>query len=96
MIVVGAFLPAINEVLEAFPAVVLRHFRVASFGMQLVMWTTLGSVFSGSIRLRSHPQSRKFPLGKRTGWRPQSHQVSSRPVDSRLKDEDASSIGVAS
>ena len=45
MIVVGSLLPAINEVPEAFPAVVLWHFRVASFGMQLVMWTTLGLVF---------------------------------------------------
>jgi predicted cobalt transporter CbtA len=45
MIVVGSILPAINEVPEAFPAAVLWHFRVASFGMQLVMWTTLGLVF---------------------------------------------------
>jgi predicted cobalt transporter CbtA len=45
MIVVGSALPAIDEVPEAFPAVVLWHFRVASFGMQLVLWTTLGLAF---------------------------------------------------
>jgi len=45
MIVVGSFMPAINEVPEAFPAVVLWRFRVASFGMQLIMWTALGLVF---------------------------------------------------
>lgn len=45
MILVGSLLPAINEVPKAFPAVVLWRFRVASFGMQLIMWTTLGLVF---------------------------------------------------
>jgi predicted cobalt transporter CbtA len=49
MIVVGSLLPAINEVPEAFPAVLLWHFRVASFGMQLTMWTTLGLVFGALI-----------------------------------------------
>lgn len=45
MIVVGSILPAVNEVPEAFPAAVLCRFRVASFGMQLTMWTTLGLAF---------------------------------------------------
>jgi hypothetical protein len=45
VIVVACVLPGINEVPEAFPAVVLWQFRVASFGMQLIMWTTLGLVF---------------------------------------------------
>ena len=43
--VVGYILPGINEVPEEFPAVVLWQFRIASFGMQLVMWTTIGLVF---------------------------------------------------
>jgi predicted cobalt transporter CbtA len=50
-------LPSVNEVPEAFPAVVLWHFRVASFGMQLVMWTTLGLLF-GALTERAvagHP-----------------------------------------
>jgi predicted cobalt transporter CbtA len=42
---VARILPAINEVPEGFPAVVLWQFRVASFAMQLIMWTTLGLVF---------------------------------------------------
>jgi predicted cobalt transporter CbtA len=45
VIVVASILPDINEVPEAFPAVVLWQFRVASFGMQLTMWTTIGLVF---------------------------------------------------
>lgn len=45
MIVVGSALPAIDEVPEGFPAVVLWHFRIASFGMQLVLWATLGLAF---------------------------------------------------
>jgi len=45
-VAVGALLlPGINEVPEGFPASVLWQFRIASFGMQLVMWTTFGLVF---------------------------------------------------
>jgi predicted cobalt transporter CbtA len=45
VIVVAATLPGINEVPDEFPAVVLWQFRVASFGMQLIMWATIGLVF---------------------------------------------------
>ncbi len=38
-------LPGINEVPRAFPAVTLWNFRVASFGIQIVLWGTLGIVF---------------------------------------------------
>ena len=38
-------LPGVNEVPEDFPATVLWHFRIASLGGQLIMWTTLGLVF---------------------------------------------------
>ena len=41
----GLLLPAINEVPEAFPAVVLWKFRIASLGAQLIMWVTLGLLF---------------------------------------------------
>jgi len=64
MIVLGSILPAINEVPQAFPAVVLWRFRVASFGMQLVMWTTLGLIF-GALTERAW-------LKGRTGARPTS------------------------
>jgi predicted cobalt transporter CbtA len=43
--VVAYILPGINEVPEEFPAVVLWQFRIASFGMQLIMWMTIGLVF---------------------------------------------------
>ena len=43
--VVAWLLPGIDEVPDEFPAVVLWQFRVASFGMQLIMWTTFGLVF---------------------------------------------------
>jgi hypothetical protein len=45
MVAVSFLLPGINEVPEAFPAVVLWRFRIASAGMQLIMWATLGLVF---------------------------------------------------
>ena len=40
-------LPQINEVPNAFSAVVLWRFRVASLGMQLVLWATIGLLFGG-------------------------------------------------
>lgn len=62
MLVVGSILPSINEVPEAFSAVVLWRFRVASFGMQLVMWMTLGLVF-GALTERA-----RFPGYVAAGW----------------------------
>lgn len=38
-------LPSINEVPDQFPAVVLWRFRIASLGIQLVLWTTFGLLF---------------------------------------------------
>ena len=38
-------LPPLNEVPEGFPADVLWNFRVASIGIQVIMWSTLGVVF---------------------------------------------------
>jgi predicted cobalt transporter CbtA len=46
VVIVASFvLPSINEVPDGFPAVVLWKFRIASLGMQVVMWTTLGLGF---------------------------------------------------
>ncbi len=45
MIAAGLALPAVNEVPDEFPAVVLWKFRVASLGAQFIMWTTLGLLF---------------------------------------------------
>jgi predicted cobalt transporter CbtA len=40
-----SFLPAIDEVPRAFPASLLWKFRIASWGMQLLLWITLGLLF---------------------------------------------------
>lgn len=45
MAVAGVLFPTINEVPETFSAVLLWKFRVASLGIQLVLWTTVGLVF---------------------------------------------------
>jgi hypothetical protein len=38
-------LPEINEVPQGFSAVVLWRFRVASLGIQVVLWATIGLLF---------------------------------------------------
>jgi len=59
VIVMAAILPGINEVPDAFPAVVLWQFRVASVGMQLLMWATIGLVFGAMTeRMLANPSSR--------------------------------------
>jgi predicted cobalt transporter CbtA len=42
---VAGILPEVNEVPEGFPAELLWRFRIASFGMQLTMWATIGLAF---------------------------------------------------
>jgi predicted cobalt transporter CbtA len=59
VIVVAAILPGVNEVPDAFPAVLLWQFRVASFGMQLLMWATIGLVFGALAEgMLANPGSR--------------------------------------
>jgi Probable cobalt transporter subunit (CbtA) len=43
--VVQILLPAINEVPDQFPAVLLWRFRIASLGIEAILWTTIGLVF---------------------------------------------------
>ena len=43
--IAGYALPAVNEVPEQFSAVVLWNFRVASLGLQAVLWTIIGLLF---------------------------------------------------
>jgi predicted cobalt transporter CbtA len=50
MVAVGFVMPAVNEVPEQFPAVVLWKFRIASVGAQLIMWATLGLMFGALTR----------------------------------------------
>jgi predicted cobalt transporter CbtA len=45
-------MPDTNEVPEGFSATVLWRFRMASFGTQIVMWTTIGLLF-GALTERS-------------------------------------------
>jgi hypothetical protein len=63
VIVVAAILPAINEVPDAFQAVVLWQFRVASLGMQLLMLAAIGLVF-GALTERAMASS-FFPAKNR-------------------------------
>lgn len=60
-------LPVINEVPAAFPAVVLWKFRIAAFGMQVVMWTALGLIF-GVLVERSIADTRA-QRASGSGWR---------------------------
>jgi hypothetical protein len=52
--VAAALLPSVNEVPHSFPADLLWDFRVASLGVQLVLWSTLGVLFGVACR--------RFPL----------------------------------
>jgi hypothetical protein len=48
LVLIGAaflLLPEVNEVPAAFPAVTLWQFRVASFGIQSVLWGSIGVMF---------------------------------------------------
>nr|ABY59058.1 unknown [Mesorhizobium sp. F28] len=46
---VKAALPDINEVPEQFSAVVLWQFRVASLGIQMVLWSAIGLLFGAVV-----------------------------------------------
>ena len=46
VVVAGLALPGIHEIPDTFPATTLWRFREASVGMQAVMWTVIGLVFS--------------------------------------------------
>jgi hypothetical protein len=52
MSVVQLILPPVNEVPEAFSAVVLWQFRTGALGIHVVLWTTLGLAF-GAVTERS-------------------------------------------
>ena len=43
--IVQILLPSINEVPDQFPAVLLWRFRIASLGIEAILWTTIGLVF---------------------------------------------------
>jgi predicted cobalt transporter CbtA len=66
--VVGGFvLPVIDEIPEGFPATLLWRFRMASLGMQAVMWATIGLLF-GWLTERAMLASRSYrPRGHLQG-----------------------------
>ncbi|CAG4898553.1 CbtA family protein [Paraburkholderia saeva] len=51
-------MPTVNEVPQAFPAVLLWHFRVAAIGMQLIIWTTIGLLFGWLVERDERAQLR--------------------------------------
>jgi predicted cobalt transporter CbtA len=44
-VALSSFLPAIDEVPQGFPATLLWKFRIASWEIQAVLWSTLGILF---------------------------------------------------
>jgi predicted cobalt transporter CbtA len=52
--VIGFFLPSIDEVPAGFPADVLWRFRLASWALQLMLWTAIGLLF-GWLTERQSP-----------------------------------------
>jgi MFS family permease len=54
-------LPAVDEVPGDFSATVLWRFRLASLGMQLVLWTTLGLLFGGLTERSLRRQAVRTP-----------------------------------
>jgi predicted cobalt transporter CbtA len=64
VVAVASILPGIDEVPDGFPAAVLWRFRVASFGMQLVMWATIGLAF-GALTERVIKPRPGYPGGDR-------------------------------
>ncbi len=63
--IVHALLPAINEVPENFPALNLYNFRLATVGLQAVIWTVLGLAF-GYLAERQFLQSGLYRAGALT------------------------------
>jgi hypothetical protein len=57
--IVQIALPSINEVPEDFSAVVLWRFRLASLGIQAVLWTTIGLLFGVLTELELAPPFRR-------------------------------------
>lgn len=66
VLIAGLLLPGVDEVPAMFPAVVLWQFRVASFGAQLIMWTTIGLTFGALaervLAPRTSPPPRRAAL----------------------------------
>jgi hypothetical protein len=62
IVVVYLVTPSINEVPEAFPAVVLWKFRLASVGLQFVIWASLGLAFGALTERALERQRQQQPV----------------------------------
>lgn len=61
----GMYLPAFDEVPEAFPATLLWNFRLASLGIQAVLWSSLGILFGLVAARRLDPaRARVMPASR--------------------------------
>ncbi|MBC2906195.1 CbtA family protein [Streptomyces cupreus] len=56
-----AFLPAVNEMPEGFPANVVWDFRVAAAGMQLLLWASFGVIFGHLAERVLEPRTTTAP-----------------------------------
>ncbi|WP_301128284.1 CbtA family protein [Streptomyces cacaoi] len=56
-----AFLPAVDEVPEGFPADLLWRFRVAALAIQLTFWTAFGLLFGEAAQRLLSPGARGAP-----------------------------------
>jgi hypothetical protein len=72
MVAVELGLPAVNEVPDTFPAVVLWQFRIASLGAQCILWATLGLAFGAAAERLAihHGGARTTAAVARQGSRP--------------------------
>jgi cytochrome c biogenesis factor len=50
VIAAGIAMPGVHEVPQDFPATTLWDFRIASLGMQLLLWAVIGGVFATTAR----------------------------------------------
>ena len=55
LLLLGSLMPTVNEVPQGFPASVMWDFRVASLGIQAILWAALGLVF-GLLVDRTMPE----------------------------------------
>ncbi len=65
MAIAGYALPDVSEVPEHFSAIVLWNFRIASLGLQLMLWTIVGLVFGvlAERALAQQPRGRLYYRG---------------------------------
>jgi hypothetical protein len=68
VVVAAGLLPAINEVPDDFPAVVLWHFRIDSLAMQAIMWTTFGLAFGAWMERDQTARHYKMSGKAKAAW----------------------------